>query len=237
MKNLVEKFYNYIPFNVGNDIKVDNIPWPFISDNIKNCNTVTELGCGTGWLSSRIKSNYPSTTVKGIDLSETAIAQAKSRNQDIEFIKDDITTYNSKSDMVISVGVLHHIPDYDIYDLMCKAINLSNKYTFIGLYHTQSRKAMFDFFNNYPEHKRKKLFKKMAPQIKNNEQRESWFRDQFEHPFETTTTLKVYNQVAKDTNTKLVYTNINTDETYNSTMEMLETFEFKSGFIYGGFVK
>ena len=96
---------------------------------------------------------------------------------------------------------------------------------------------MFDFFNNYPTHKHKKLFKKMAPHIKHKEQRESWFRDQFKHPFETTTTLKVYNQVAKDTNTKLVYTNINTDETYNSTMEILETFEFQSGFIYGGFVK
>ena len=76
----------------------------------------------------------------------------------------------------------------------------------------------------------------MTPHMK-SKQRESWFRDQFENPFEQTTTLAVYKQVAKDTNTKLVFTNISTDKTYDSTRESLESFEFKSGFIYGGFKK
>ena len=119
---------------------------------------------------------------------------------------------------------------------MCKTINISNNYTFIGLYHTNSRQAMFDYFSKYSKEKQKKLFKKMTPHMK-SKQRESWFRDQFENPFEQTTTLAVYKQVAKDTNTKLVFTNISTDKTYDSTRESLESFEFKSGFIYGGFKK
>ena len=119
---------------------------------------------------------------------------------------------------------------------MCKTINISNNYTFIGLYHTNSRHAMFDFFSKYSKEKQKKLFKKMTPHMK-SKQRESWFRDQFDNPFEQSTTLDVYKQVAKDTNTKLVFTNISTDKTYDSTRESLESFEFKSGFIYGGFKK
>lgn len=232
---MIKNFYNLLPFNLGNDKKEDNIPWPIVVDKLSECQTVTELGCGTGWLSSRIKKKFPNISVTGIDLSQSAINQANKRSDSVEFIVDDITTYNKHADMIISLGVLHHIPNHDIKDLMSKAINLSNKYAFIGLYHQNSRQAMFDFFESYPVNKRKNLFKKMTPQIKDDSQRDSWYRDQFNHPYEQSTTLKVYEEVAKQTNTNLIYTNIKSDDTYDLTMDRLNTYEFVSGFIYGVF--
>ena len=232
---MVQSFYNYMPFNIGIDTNT-NIPWPSLCSHLDSAESFTELGCGTGWLCTRVKNKYPNIAVTGLDISETAINESKLRSQKINWKIQDLTTHNDKVDVVASIGVLHHIPDYSIYDLMCKTINISNNYTFIGLYHTNSRQAMFDYFSKYSKEKQKKLFKKMTPHMK-SKQRESWFRDQFENPFEQTTTLAVYKQVAKDTNTKLVFTNISTDKTYDSTRESLESFEFKSGFIYGGFKK
>tara|TARA_B100000780_G_C21008223_1_gene403624 strand:- start:200 stop:874 length:675 start_codon:yes stop_codon:yes gene_type:complete len=224
-----------MPFNIGIDNNT-NIPWPSLCLHLDSAESFTELGCGTGWLCNRVKNKYANIAVTGIDISETAINESKLRSQKINWKIQDLTTYNEKVDVVASIGVLHHIPGYSIYDLMCKTINISNNYTFIGLYHTNSRHAMFDFFSKYSKEKQKKLFKKMTPHMK-SKQRESWFRDQFDNPFEQSTTLDVYKQVAKDTNTKLVFTNISTDKTYDSTRESLESFEFKSGFIYGGFKK
>ena len=232
---LVKKFYNLIPFNIGKDKKEDNIPWPIVVEKLSECSTVTELGCGTGWLSSRIKNKFPNISVKGIDLSESAIGQATLRSDNVNFTVDDITTYSQPADMIISLGVLHHIPNHDIKELMLRAIHLSNKYTFIGLYHQNSRQAMFDFFNSYPVNKRKNLFKKMTPQIKDEDQRNSWYRDQFDHPYEQAVSLELYNEIAKKTNTKLVYSNIESDDTYDATMDRLNTYEFVSGFIYGVF--
>jgi len=235
LSTIVQSFYNYMPFNIGIDNNT-NIPWPSLCSHLDSAESFTELGCGTGWLCNRVKNKYANIAVTGIDISETAINESKLRSQKINWKIQDLTTYNEKVDVVASIGVLHHIPGYSIYDLMCKTINISNNYTFIGLYHTNSRHAMFDFFSKYSKEKQKKLFKKMTPHMK-SKQRESWFRDQFDNPFEQSTTLDVYKQVAKDTNTKLVFTNISTDKTYDSTRESLESFEFKSGFIYGGFKK
>lgn len=231
----VKKFYNFVPFNIGNDANENNIPWPILVDKLQECDTVTELGCGTGWLSARIKNKFPNAIVKGIDISDAAIEQAKMRSADVNFCVDDITTYNGVADMIISVGVLHHIPNHSIEEMIAKAIRASKKYTFIGVYHKNSRQAMFDFFNQYPKSKHKKLFKKMSPQIKNSVQRDSWFRDQFEHPYEVSICLDTLQKIAKDTNTKLIYTSLNTDDMYNTIMNKLQTFEFVSGFVYGVF--
>ena len=235
LSKMVQSFYNYMPFNTGIDNNT-NIPWPSLCNHLESAESFTELGCGTGWLCNRVKNKYPNIAVTGVDISETAINESKLRSNKINWKLQDLTEYNKKSDVVVSIGVLHHIPNHTIYELMCKTINMSTNYAFIGLYHTHSRKAMFDFFNRYSENKQKKLFKKMTPHME-SKQRESWFRDQFNNPFEQTTTLDVYKQVAKDTNTKLTFTSISTDSIYESTMLALETFEFKSGFIYGGFEK
>lgn len=48
-----------MPFNMGHDKNYQNIPWPSLTEQLQNANTVTELGCGTGWLCNRIKNNFP----------------------------------------------------------------------------------------------------------------------------------------------------------------------------------
>lgn len=233
----VKRFYNNLPFNTGHDTNQDNIPWPSLHTYLKCANTVTELGCGTGWLCARIKKQYPSLKITGIDISETAIKQACMRTDNVDYKIDNLLTYNKKSDIVISIGVLHHIETDNLKSLLHKAIQLSKKYCFIGLYHENSRKAMFDFFNGYPESKRKQLFKKMMPHMKNKEQRDSWFRDQFYHPYEQSISLDTMKQVAKETDTKLEFTNLKNDDTYKTIMQKLNTYEFTSGFIYGGYAK
>jgi cyclopropane fatty-acyl-phospholipid synthase-like methyltransferase len=238
---LVKSFYKRLPFNKSSNeeyrkSQLKPVPWKSLDCALNNSNTVLELGCGSGWLSHRIAYNYPSKRISAIDLIEENISIAKQQNSAINFSVKDLLLETRKADTVISVGVLHHI-DKDIIKLMCHTINLSNKYTFIGLYHTHSRKAMFDFFERYPKHKHRKLFKKMMPHIKNDIQRESWFRDQLEHPFEQTVTLEQYKKVAEQTNTTLSFVNINTDDTYNKTMNRLESYEFTGGMIYGLFEK
>ena len=39
-----------MPFNMGHDKNYENIPWPSLNEQLENAKTVTELGCGTGWL-------------------------------------------------------------------------------------------------------------------------------------------------------------------------------------------
>jgi len=234
---MVLGFYSTMPFNTGRDKNSLNIPWQDLNHHLSTAKTVTELGCGTGWLCNRIKNNYPMLDVTGIDLSETAIQMASMRDSDINWQVKDLVKYKKKSDIVISIGVLHHIPNYELEKLIEHTISLANKYAFIGLYHQNSRQAMFDFFDRYPKHKHKKLFKKMMPHMSSDTQRDSWFRDQFDHPYETVSSLQMYKNVATNTGTQLTFCNLNTDNTYNETMDRLETYEFVSGFIYGGFKK
>tara|TARA_B100000900_G_C20393943_1_gene639822 strand:+ start:129 stop:833 length:705 start_codon:yes stop_codon:yes gene_type:complete len=234
---MVLNFYSSMPFNMGHDKNYENIPWPSLNEQLENAKTVTELGCGTGWLCNRIKNNFPNLKVTGIDISQTCIDSARYRGNDIDWQVKDLTKYKQKADVVVSIGVLHHIENANLQKLIEHTIKLSNKYAFIGLYHSSSRQAMFDFFARYPKKKHEKLFKKMMPHMTNDTQRESWFRDQFNHPYEVASSLKMFNDAATNTKYKLTYSNVNTDDMYDSTMNRLETFEFVSGFIYGGFEK
>ena len=233
----IRGFYNNLPFNTGEDTNKNNIPWLSLQKQLEQAKTVTELGCGTGWLCARIKNKYPHLKVVGVDISETAISQACNRTKDVNFFVDNLLEYNKKADIIISIGVLHHIETSDIKSLLQRTIDLSKQYCFLGLYHTNSRKAMFDFFEQYPESKRKDIFKKMMPHMKNAKQRDSWYRDQFYNPYEDSVTLKTLQEVADETKTKLNYSNLNTDDTYYNVMNKLNTYEFTSGFIYGGYAK
>jgi trans-aconitate methyltransferase len=238
--NPVQKFYNALPFNKAPDkiildsIKTPGTPWPKLTEALGAADSVLELGCGNGWLSNRIAFNWPKVNVIGIDLIQENIDIAnRTKTSNSEFHAEDILLSDRSADIVISVGVLHHIPQHNIKDLMTLAINRSRKYAFIGLYHTQSRQAMFDFFSDVPENKRYKLFQKMTPWFKDETQRKSWYRDQLEHPYEVTVTLQDYQDVQQLTGANLVWTSIDNDNNYEITMQRLKSYEFTSGFIYG----
>jgi hypothetical protein len=57
LSKMVQSFYNYMPFNIGIDNNT-NIPWPSLCSHLDSAESFTELGCGTGWLCSRVKNRY-----------------------------------------------------------------------------------------------------------------------------------------------------------------------------------
>ena len=46
------------------------------------------------------------------------------------------------ADLVISIGALHHIPNYSMVDPITKALECAERFAIIGLYHKESRDAM-----------------------------------------------------------------------------------------------
>lgn len=232
----VFEFYDSMPFNkadMTNLLKSRTcpVPWDILNHSLKNCSTVFEIGCGNGWLSHRIANTYPHLSVSAIDFVKENIQLANYKNNSVEFVCKDFLTYSEVADCVISIGVLHHVPEFDIISLVQRAILSSTKYTFLGLYHT-SRSLMFDYFDKVPETKRFKLFKKMNPHIVDSTQLESWFRDQLHHPYETTISIAELQDVATDLGVRIKYLSFDSDDRYTSVMNQLNSFEFTGCMLY-----
>ena len=88
-----------------------------ISDYIKKNGVnidILDVGCGCGYLTASIAKKFPESKVEGIDISESAIACARS-HFDIKFNKQDILDFdeNKKVDVVVYNMVLHNIQDLD----------------------------------------------------------------------------------------------------------------------------
>jgi len=72
---------------------------------------ILEVGCGTGWLTKRLAS-YGRVT--GIDLADQAIAVARERNPDIEFIAGDVATITlppGEFEVIVSLETLACLPN------------------------------------------------------------------------------------------------------------------------------
>jgi cyclopropane fatty-acyl-phospholipid synthase-like methyltransferase len=218
--NLVKSFYNFLPFNKAEDsdyvtqINKAGTPWPALTNIITNVDSILELGSGQGWLSNRIGLQYPNISVTGIDIVKENIDRSNSyATNNTKFYEEDILKTQRSADGVISIGVLHHITDNDIYNLTKLAISKSKKYAFIGLYHKQSRDYMHSYFSSITDESKKyKRFKKMTPWIKNETHRQSWYRDQLYHPCECAVSVDMFYKIAEDTGTNLVWVNANTDK-------------------------
>lgn len=85
----------------------------YINTNIKkyapDTKNIIELGCGTGIHAQLLtKKGYK---VTGIDIAESMIAKAKSRNPELEFICDDLQTFSldQKADTILA---LFHVISY-----------------------------------------------------------------------------------------------------------------------------
>ena len=231
--NSIIKFYKSLPFNKVSDklyckqVNKSKTPWIQLDSCIEDSNDVLELGCGTGWLSNRIANNY-NVNVTGIDILKENIDNAsKYKNKNTEFFEEDILTTTRRADTVVSIGVLHHMPNQNIKNLIRHSVNLANKYAFIGLYYKHSRDAVLEYFDNIPKDKRYKHFKKLTPWITDDVQSKSWFRDQFEHPYECSVTLEDFN-IGIEHQCFGHYDK-------NRTLERINNGEFVSGFIYGVF--
>ena len=122
---------NYVSLNetkeVPWDIKEadDNLKW-FLERN-SNVKTVLEIGCGNGNDANFMSEN--GFDVTAIDISDTAIQEAKERypNSTAKFVVCDFNTYVSeeKYDLIYDRGCFHNNPEYR-WEYMRKAFNLLN---------------------------------------------------------------------------------------------------------------
>ena len=102
-----DKRYNEIEPE-GKDAQKNEI----IANHIVDGTKVIELGCGPGWLVSRIKSQKSGCHVVGVDYSRRAIAEVK-KDSRIKAIRADSTKVNIEGadsfDYVICCEVLEHL--------------------------------------------------------------------------------------------------------------------------------
>lgn len=85
---------------------------------------VLDLGCGTGTLSGLFnKDKY-----LGVDIDKDSINLARKKNKEYLYKASDATTFRSKKkyDLVLVVGVLHHLNDSDVKKTL-KTISLHTK--------------------------------------------------------------------------------------------------------------
>ncbi|MCK5005013.1 MAG: methyltransferase domain-containing protein, partial [Candidatus Aminicenantes bacterium] len=85
---------------------------------------ILEVGSGAGYASEYLKGMYKSFT--GIDFSGGLVDLAKSthKSPDVKFIKADLYKYEpgKKFDLIIIIGVLHHMVDIPLSLKVCKGL-------------------------------------------------------------------------------------------------------------------
>lgn len=120
----------------------------FVSKN--NIKSVIELGCGDG---NQLK-YFQFPTYIGIDISSDAIEICKKSFQNDKsksFILDSELS-NQRAELAISLDVLYHLIEVDIYNnYLAKIFNLSDKYVILYAYNSDSKE-------NYGPHVKPRKF-------------------------------------------------------------------------------
>lgn len=92
------------------------ILWQAISKHMtEKQHHILDAGCGTGWLSKKLQTQFPACTISACDSSPLLIARAKEKNHPIDFLVADLgkqLPYSPQSfDVVIANMVLHDLPE------------------------------------------------------------------------------------------------------------------------------
>jgi trans-aconitate methyltransferase len=80
---------------------------------------VLDIGCGTGLVTNLFASRYPTHQFTAIDFSDSIDFAKKFSEQNkiknVDFVKSNIISWSceKKFDLIICLGVLHHIPRYE----------------------------------------------------------------------------------------------------------------------------
>tara|TARA_B110000503_G_scaffold28131_1_gene44935 strand:+ start:16752 stop:17432 length:681 start_codon:yes stop_codon:yes gene_type:complete len=99
--------------------------------------TILDVGCGSGYITNIIATNFPNIKIVALDFSDT-IKHGKKISKElglknitwkqVNFLDFESDTF----DLVLSNGSIHHMPNFEIAVEKVKA--LSHKYIMVGLY-------------------------------------------------------------------------------------------------------
>jgi len=86
--------------------------------DLKNKKNLLEVGCGIGIATSYLARRYKLNVI-GIDLDPEQVEIAKNNHKENEYLKyfqadvTELTFENNQFDMILSLDVLHHIPNWE----------------------------------------------------------------------------------------------------------------------------
>lgn len=241
----VLEFYRELPFNyqetvagqaeaIRNRNSLD--AYPLLAPYLNRARRLLEVGSGTGWLSNSIAHYHGSNglSVTGIDFNPVAVersrAVAKALSLPTEFRVEDLFLYEPETryDMVVSLGVLHHTNNCHagmqrVFDRYLAP----GGHSFIGLYHEYGRRPFLEHFESMKaagatEDTMLARYRKLNPHLQDDVQARSWFRDQVLHPHETQHTLAEVLDVMAQSGMEMVSTSINRFEPIRSVAALLE---------------
>ena len=107
--------------------------------NINDGDTVIDLGCGSGLITNIIATKYKKAKITAVDFCDSIdYAKKFSKDNDIQnisYIKKDILKLSDskKYDVVMCVGVLHHIPEF--LNAVEKSKKVSKNKIILSVYH------------------------------------------------------------------------------------------------------
>jgi len=144
--NKVKEFYSRLQFPgtyTIEDLKfydnvVCNSYLKLFDDAVSQSKTVLDIGCGSGFIINFLARRYPNIKFDAVDFSDSIdLAKQFSKTHginNIDYYKEDFLTWktNKTYDLVLSNGVLHHIPEY--YRAVDKIYKLATDKVIIGIY-------------------------------------------------------------------------------------------------------
>ena len=154
-KSTIEEFgnqftvYNNIDGYWGSVDMLKDTVYPFDLNDIKN-KKICEVGSGSRRIINKLNLFNPSKIIAVEPSKAIEVAKKNNEKSSIEFlnIRGQDLNYNDELDYIFSLGVIHHIPEYDI---VCKKIYKSLKpggKFIIWVYGHENNQLYLKIFNN-----------------------------------------------------------------------------------------
>jgi len=114
--------------------------------NLSEVSSILDIGCGKGFLLYEIKKILPKINIHGIDISNYAIENSKPEIKEflsIHNIVNKTTFLDNQFDLTISIGCLHNLEIYDLYNSITE-INRISKNSYILVESYRNDKELFN---------------------------------------------------------------------------------------------